>query len=42
MINAVLTKIFGSKTQRELKKLQPQIDAINALEPSLQALSDEC
>ncbi len=36
-----LTKIFGSRNQRLLKKLQTSVRAINALEASLEALSDE-
>jgi len=41
MINSILTKIVGSKNDRLLKKLQPKVDQINALEPEMQALSDE-
>lgn len=41
MIGKVLTKVFGSKNERELKKLQPVVDRINALEESLLPLSDE-
>ena len=41
MFEAVLTKIFGSKNEREVKKLLPKVDEINALEPSIKALSDE-
>ena len=41
MINSILTKIVGSKNDRLLKKLQPIVDQINALEPEMQALSDE-
>ncbi len=41
MINKVLTKVFGSKHGRDIKKLQPSVDAINALEPSIQALDDD-
>src|SRR5258706_10527774 len=41
MINAILTKIFGSRNERELKKLWPKVAEINALEPSIQALSDD-
>ncbi|GMU65828.1 MAG: protein translocase subunit SecA [Acidobacteriota bacterium] len=41
MLNQVLTKVFGSKHERDVKRLQPQVAAINALEPSIQALSDE-
>ncbi len=40
MLATVLTKIFGSKAERELKKLLPKVQEINALEPQLQALSD--
>ncbi|HWS98842.1 MAG TPA: preprotein translocase subunit SecA [Pyrinomonadaceae bacterium] len=41
MIDKVLTKIFGSSNQRFLKTVQPVIDQINALEPSVKRLSDE-
>src|SRR5210317_2058618 len=40
MIGSILKKIVGSKNDRELKKLQQQVDDINALEPSVQALTD--
>lgn len=33
-------KLFGDKNEKELKKLQPLVDAVNKLEPSMQALSD--
>ncbi|MCA9237042.1 MAG: preprotein translocase subunit SecA, partial [Planctomycetales bacterium] len=36
-----ITALFGSANARYLKKLQPKVDAINALEPKYQALSDE-
>ena len=36
-----LTKVFGSKEQRDIKKLQPIVNQINSLENSMQALSDE-
>ncbi len=36
-----LTKIFGSKNERELKILWPVVDKINSLEPSIQALSND-
>lgn len=36
----LLTKIFGTKNERDLKKLQPFVAAINALEPQIQKLSD--
>lgn len=34
-------KIFGTANDRYLKKLQPKVEAINALEPEMQALSGE-
>ena len=36
-----LTKVFGSSNQRYLKSIQPLVDKINSLEPSIQKLSDE-
>ncbi|MFZ6674947.1 preprotein translocase subunit SecA [Undibacterium sp. Xuan67W] len=36
-----LTKIFGSRNQRLLKQYQKTVRDINALEPKLEALSDE-
>ena len=36
-----LTALFGSSNARYVKKLQPKVDAINALEPKYQAMSDE-
>ena len=36
-----LTKIFGSRNQRLLKQYQATVRQINALEPTLEALSDE-
>ncbi|MGD8961435.1 MAG: preprotein translocase subunit SecA [Desulfobacterales bacterium] len=40
MILNALTKVFGSKNERELKRIQPQVERINALEPAVQAMSD--
>jgi preprotein translocase subunit SecA len=39
-LDAVLRQIIGSKNDRELRKLTPRVQAINALEPALQNLSD--
>jgi len=39
-IERSLTSLFGSSNARYLKKLQPQVAAINALEPKYQAMSD--
>ena len=36
-----LGKLFGSHTDRELKRIYPIVDKIEALEPQFQALSDE-
>ena len=41
MLASFLTKVFGSKNERELKKLQPIIEQINALEAGLKVLSDD-
>ncbi|HEX5681595.1 MAG TPA: preprotein translocase subunit SecA, partial [Desulfobacterales bacterium] len=40
MAMSFLTKMFGSKNERELRKMQPAVDRINALEPAMQAMSD--
>ncbi len=37
----LLGKVLGDPNQRELKRIQPLIDQINALEPQMQELSDE-
>ena len=37
----LITKLFGTSSEREVKKLRPIVDKIEALEPSMQALSDE-
>lgn len=37
----MLSKIFGSKNQREIKRLTKVVNKINAFEESMQALSDE-
>ncbi|HJQ99755.1 MAG TPA: hypothetical protein VJ826_15680, partial [Candidatus Polarisedimenticolaceae bacterium] len=41
MINAILTKIVGSKNERTLKRIRPLVETINGLEPKVQALGDE-
>ena len=40
MISSLLTKLFGSRNQRTLKQLNKIVDAINALEPQFESLSD--
>ena len=41
MIDKALAKIFGTKHEREIKKMRPMVAAINDLEPQMQALSNE-
>jgi preprotein translocase subunit SecA len=41
MINTILTKVFGSQHEREVKKLLPTVAAINEMEPQIKALSDD-
>ena len=40
MIGQVLTKFFGSRNDRVLKKIQPLVVRINKLEPEMQKLDD--
>ncbi|HEY6301227.1 MAG TPA: preprotein translocase subunit SecA [Candidatus Binatus sp.] len=37
----VARKIFGSKNEREIKRLRPDVDEINRLEPEISALNDD-
>lgn len=41
MVTQILTKMFGTKHDREMKKIQPVVDRINALEPQMAALTDD-
>ena len=41
VVNTVLTKILGSRSGRELKRMRPVVDIINELEPSIKKLSDD-
>ncbi len=41
MISKTLTKIFGTKHERDMKRLQPLIAQINSLEPGMIALSND-
>ena len=41
MVMKLLTSLFGSKNEREIKRLQPIVEQINQLEPQIQALSDD-
>jgi len=41
MIDKVLTAVFGSKHERDVKRMIPAVRQINALEPEISALSDD-
>ena len=41
MLGALAKKIFGSSNDRRVKGYRPRVAAINALEPEIQALSDD-
>ncbi|MBV9482754.1 MAG: preprotein translocase subunit SecA [Acidobacteria bacterium] len=41
MINTLLGKVFGTKNEREIKRLLPRVEAINSLEAETRALSDD-
>ena len=41
MFNSVVAKVFGTSNERAIKKLMPLVTRINALEPEVQALSDD-
>ncbi len=40
MLQFVLKALFGSKYERDLKRITPYVERINALEPEIQNLSD--
>ena len=40
MLQKALTIVFGSKHERDIKKIAPVVEGINALEPDMQGLSD--
>ena len=40
MVWNMMTRVFGSKNERELKRLRPIVEAINSLEPQTQAMTD--
>src|SRR6266568_5693563 len=41
MINKVLTTIFGSKHERDVKRMLPAVAHINSLEPEVSTMSDD-
>ena len=40
-LNDLLTKLFGNKSQRDLKEITPWVDKIKAVYPSIQQLSND-
>src|SRR2546430_17098275 len=40
MIAAILRKILGTKHERDVKRMTPTVEAINALEPAIQTLGE--
>src|SRR5512132_4091528 len=41
MISNLLAKVVGTQNERELKRLRPLVEEINAFEPAIQPLTDE-
>ena len=41
VVAAIAKRIFGSANERAVRRYQPKVDAINALEPAFQKLSDD-
>jgi len=41
MISNVLSKVFGSRNDRMVKRMRKRVDQINSLEPELEKISDE-
>ncbi|HEX9297925.1 MAG TPA: preprotein translocase subunit SecA [Polyangiaceae bacterium] len=40
MLTWAIKKVFGTSHERAIRKMRPRVDAINALEPKIKALSD--
>src|SRR3984885_2848569 len=41
VIDSVVARFIGTKHERDVKRIQPTVEAINALEPEMKNLSDE-
>ncbi|WP_133130048.1 preprotein translocase subunit SecA [Legionella yabuuchiae] len=41
MLNTLMKKMFGSRNERTLRRMEKTVEAINAFEPHMKALSDE-
>ena len=37
----IIQKVFGTHSQRELKRIEPLVEKIESLRPEMMALSDE-
>ncbi len=40
MLDTIFAKVFGTRNEREIKRLRPLVERINALEPEMQRSSD--
>ena len=41
VIDSVVARFIGTKHERDVKRVQPLVEAVNALEPEMKLLSDE-
>ena len=41
MLTSILTKVFGSRNDRTLRRMRKIVDVINRMEPEIEALSDD-
>ncbi|NLS43682.1 preprotein translocase subunit SecA [BEV proteobacterium] len=41
MLTSILTKVFGSRNDRTLRRMRKVVDMINRMEPAIEALSDD-
>jgi len=41
MVDKIISLIFGTKHERDVKKLKPVVARVNALEPDMQKLSND-
>jgi len=41
LINRLIAKVFGTSNERELKRLMPFVEQVNAFEPQMKQLSDD-
>src|SRR5712692_9110048 len=41
LVNQVVARFIGTKHERDIKRIQPLVDAVNALEAEVRGLSEE-